>query len=131
MQAQLYKMEQQAAVKRAAGQSLSKPRRVAPVALGASNVGVAMRNQQDLKDALVTPPPPPPPGGNAGVSDSYPVLSIMSCERRSKCEVSLLKRDQGALVLLYWSSFLENCNQSSISYYKGLSLWLARRFLWS
>lgn len=51
MQAQLYKLEQQAAAKKASGQSLSKPRRVPAGALGASNSGVDTRNQKDLRDA--------------------------------------------------------------------------------
>lgn len=51
MQAQLYKLEQQAAAKKAAGQSLSKPRRVPAGALGASNAGVGTRDQKDLKEA--------------------------------------------------------------------------------
>lgn len=51
MQAQLYKLEQQAAAKKASGQSLSKPRRVTIGALGAANAGVDTRNQKDLREA--------------------------------------------------------------------------------
>ena len=45
MQAQLYKLEQAAAVKKAAGESLTKPRRAA--GLGKANRGVAERDQLD------------------------------------------------------------------------------------
>lgn len=53
MQAQLYKLEQQAATKKASGQSLAKPRRVPAGALGAANTGVDSRNEKDLRDAPV------------------------------------------------------------------------------
>lgn len=53
MQAQLYKLEQEAATKRAAGIPLAKPRRPAGPQLGKANAGVAERAERDRLQAPV------------------------------------------------------------------------------
>lgn len=53
MHAQLYKLEQEAAVKKAAGASLTRPRRPSGPQLGAANAGVAARDKLDRLQAPV------------------------------------------------------------------------------
>lgn len=54
MHAQLYKLEQEAAMKKAAGVPLTKPRRPSGPQLGKANAGVAERASRDRLQAPVS-----------------------------------------------------------------------------